>query len=139
MIRPRRSAAFGGVGTFVDQSFPLTPKWQDVADLQYSFPISQGADAFFGATVAGRTGSKSVLFGQQPAQAALEQLLVAQGYATLDLRAGVDLHDSDFRIEVWGRNVTNRYYRVNNIRSADPVFRFAGQPATYGVTLGYRF
>jgi iron complex outermembrane recepter protein len=130
---------FGGAGTFVGQTFPLTPKWQGVADLEYKFPISGGSDAYFGATVVGRTSSKSVLFGQQPAQAALEQLLVAPGYATLDLRAGIDLDANDIRLEIWGRNVTNRYYSINNIRSADSVFRFAGQPATYGISLGYRF
>jgi iron complex outermembrane receptor protein len=80
-----------------------------------------------------------VLFGQQPAQAALEQLLVSNGYATLDLRAGIDLDANDMRVEIWGRNVTNRYYSINNIRSADSVFRFAGQPATYGISLNYRF
>ncbi len=130
---------FGGAGTFVGQSFPLTPKWQGVGDLEYKFAVSGASDAYFGATVAGRTGSKSVLFGQQAAQAALEQLLVAPGYATLDLRAGVNLKDKNVHLEIWGRNVTNRYYSINNIRSADSVFRFAGQPATYGVSLGYHF
>jgi iron complex outermembrane recepter protein len=136
---PAPIGPFGGVGTFVGQRFPLTPKWQGVADFEYRFPISGAGDAFFGSTVAGRTGSSSVLFGQQPAQAALEQLLVSGGYATLDLRAGVELDANDMRIEIWGRNVTNRYYTINNIRSADSVFRFAGQPATYGVSLSYRF
>lgn len=136
---PSPIGPFGGAGTFVGQRFPLTPKWQGVADLEYRFPAFSNGDAFFGATLAGRTGSSNVLFGQQPAQAALEQLLVSGGYATLDLRAGIDLDANDLRLEVWGRNVTNRYYSINSIRSADSVFRFAGQPATYGVTLGYRF
>jgi iron complex outermembrane recepter protein len=136
---PAPIGPFGGVGTFVGQTFPLTPKWQGVADLEYRFPALSNGDAFFGATLAGRTGSKSVLFGQQPAQAALEQLLVSNGYATLDLRAGIDLDANDLRVEIFGRNVTNRYYSINNIRSADSVFRFAGQPATYGVSVGYRF
>jgi iron complex outermembrane recepter protein len=136
---PAPIGPFGGAGTFVGQRFPLTPKWQGVADLEYRFPAFGKGDAFFGATVAGRTGSSSVLFGQQPAQAALEQLLVSNGYATLDLRAGLDLDANDMRVEIWGRNVTNRYYSINNIRSADSVFRFAGQPATYGISFGYRF
>ena len=136
---PAPIGPFGGAGTFVGQRFPLTPKWQGVADVEYRLPVFSNGDLFLGATVAGRTGSSSVLFGQQPAQAALEQLLVSNGYATLDLRAGIDLDANDLRVEIWGRNVTNRYYSINNIRSADSVFRFAGQPATYGVTLGYRF
>jgi iron complex outermembrane recepter protein len=136
---PAPIGPFGGAGTFVGQRFPLTPKWQGVADLEYRFPALSNGDAFFGATLAGRTGSSSVLFGQQPAQAALEQLLVSNGYATLDLRAGIDLDANDMRVEIWGRNVTNRYYSINNIRSADSVFRFAGQPATYGISLNYRF
>lgn len=51
----------------------------------------------------------------------------------------IDLDANDLWVEISGRNVTNRYYSINNIRSADLVFRFAGQPTTYGVSLGYRF
>lgn len=104
----------------------LTSKWQGVGDLEYRFLACGHDDAFFGATVAGRSGSSSVLFGQQPAQAVLEKLHVSNGYAPLDLRAGIELDANDLCVEFWGRNVTNRYYTISNIRSEDSVSRLQG-------------
>ena len=41
--------------------------------------------------------------------------------------------------QFFARNVTNAYYWVNVARSLDTVTRLAALPATYGVTLTYRY
>jgi len=38
----------------------------------------------------------------------------------------------------WGKNIANKYYWTNVISSADSAARFAGAPATYGVTIGFK-
>jgi outer membrane receptor protein involved in Fe transport len=39
----------------------------------------------------------------------------------------------------WAKNVTNKHYWNNVITAFENVVRYAGQPATYGVTFGYKF
>jgi len=46
--------------------------------------------------------------------------------------------DGKLRVQVRGHNVFNTYYR-NSTFQADTVWKMAGRPATYGVTLGWRY
>jgi outer membrane receptor protein involved in Fe transport len=52
----------------------------------------------------------------------------------------VDLDGGRYRVMLWGKNVTNEFY-VTNVTSAvvDGVARYAGFPATYGVTFSARY
>ena len=45
----------------------------------------------------------------------------------------------DWRVQVWGRNVTNEWYWTAADRVNDTILRYTGMPTTYGVTLSYRF
>jgi outer membrane receptor protein involved in Fe transport len=55
----------------------------------------------------------------------------------LDLRAGVET--GAWRAQIWGRNVLNDYYWTGASHVNDVLYRYAGMPVTYGVTLSYRF
>ena len=59
--------------------------------------------------------------------------------ALLDLRAGVERDGGSWRIEAFGRNVTNRYYWINVSRQIDTVVRLSALPATYGVRATFRY
>ena len=56
-------------------------------------------------------------------------------YGLLDLSAGIQSDDKRWRVEVWGKNVTDTYYWTSVFYAADTTVRDAGMPATYGVTL----
>ena len=43
------------------------------------------------------------------------------------------------RRQMFGHNVTNKYYWINVEHAIDTVAKYAGMPATYGVTVLYRF
>ena len=60
-------------------------------------------------------------------------------YTTLDLQAGVSTPDDKWRVFLWGKNVTNRFYLTNVFQSEDAIIRYTGMPATYGVTVSYRY
>ncbi|WP_157220945.1 TonB-dependent receptor [Flavisphingomonas formosensis] len=70
--------------------------------------------------------------------AAKEALLHVPGYALLDLRAGIESADTKWRFELWGRNVTDKFYNVGTTLLADYTVRFTGMPAAYGAALHYR-
>ncbi|MBP7337924.1 TonB-dependent receptor [Niveispirillum sp.] len=130
---------FGTPADFVGQRFPYTPRWQGSLDTQYNFPAFDGFDGFIGGTLTARSGTTGTLLSGDPAVAALEDKLKIGGYALIDLRAGIEADDARWRLELWGRNITNRFYVGGVSRNSDFTTRFAGAPATYGVTLRYRF
>ena len=129
----------GTLGTFVGQKFPYTPKWQGTLDAQYEFPLSSTANLYVGTTLTSRSKVSTTLLSGAPGGQYIEKLMFIRGYSLIDLRAGVELDDGALRIEAWGRNVGNRYYQTSITRVSDFVFRFAGEPATYGLTLRYKY
>jgi outer membrane receptor protein involved in Fe transport len=60
-------------------------------------------------------------------------------YSVLDLRAGIAAADGSWRVTVWGRNVADKYYWINQVHVTDTIVRITGQPGTFGVTFNYRF
>ena len=121
----------GTAADFGGDPFPYTPKWQFSSDLSYERPISASVDAFVGGSYTHRS-STTAGFGT-------DAVLKINDYGILDLRAGIKSSDDVWRVEIFGRNVTNSHYWTNVARAFDVVRRLAGKPASYGVTLGYKF
>jgi len=111
------------------EAFPNTPKWQLTADAEYDFPIAAGITGFVGAGGAYRSDS-SAAFGNSPTYQ-------VHAYGLLDLRGGVE--SGHWRAEVWGHNVTDKFYVQTVTHVVDTVARVVGMPATYGLTVSYRF
>lgn len=136
---PNPTGPFGTIGTFVGDSFPYTPRWQGVADALYTMPFSGTLNAFVGGALSGRTETTAALSSNVASTEAKDGLLNIPGYALLDLRTGVEARNGVWHLELWGRNVTNKFYVTSATHEADYVYRFAGMPATFGVTGVYRF
>lgn len=124
---------YNGTGVFADYSgsaFPFTPKWQATADVQYKWPVNDRWSATVGTNVNYNSATNST-FGD-PA------ILAINARTLVDLRAGVETEDGKFRVQLWGRNVFDKYY-WNSTFQADTAWRMAGRPATYGISLGWRY
>jgi outer membrane receptor protein involved in Fe transport len=120
----------GALRDFGGEAFPNTPKWHLVGGADYSWPVADGLEAFVGgnATYQSRTNSQ---LGELP-------ILAVKAHTLVDLRAGVQSDDGVWRVTAWGRNVGDVYYWTAANRNLDTTVRFAGLPATYGVTLTLR-
>lgn len=121
----------GGAADFGGEAFPYTPDLQVSSDIGYETPVNSDVDVFVGSSLNYRT-STSAGFGDEP-------LLRLRDYALLDLRGGLKSSDGRWRVELFGRNVTNSYYWTNVARAFDVVRRLSGKPATYGITASFRF
>ena len=121
----------GAVKDFNGEAFPNTPKWQFVSDIDYRWDLADGLRAFVGGDLTYQDSTNSQL-GELP-------LLDVKAYALIDLRAGVETRDGAWRVSVWGRNVGNTYYWTAANRDLDTTVRFAGMPATFGMSLSYRY
>jgi outer membrane receptor protein involved in Fe transport len=138
----------GGVPSdFAGTDIPFTSKWQYVASVDYAVPMEGSFRPFVGATLSGRSSATSIVGSAVGAvQRAgfrslvpINQVYDMPGYALLDLRVGIENPDGDWRLTFWGRNVTNKYYIQNIVTSFESIGRYAGQPATYGVTFMHKF
>jgi outer membrane receptor protein involved in Fe transport len=139
--------AGGNTADFAGTRIPFTPKWQFLASVDYNIPTDGNLRPFLGATWTKRTGTNSIVGTAagtpiRPGFRSLVPLAEAYdlpGYALLDLRAGIETSDGSWRAMIWGKNVTNKYYWQNVISANDVVTRYAGAPATYGITIGHKF
>jgi outer membrane receptor protein involved in Fe transport len=151
-VHPVNGLTLGGAATYLDATIdeftgvaidgresnyagarvPYTPKFQITGNANYKFPLSGTVQGFIGAQVIHRTAANSVIGGTD--------LFELPAHTLLDLQTGVDLAQGRYRVMLWGKNVTNEFY-VTNVTSAvvDGVARYAGQPATFGVTVSASF
>ena len=114
---------------------PYTPRVTFTADLEYGHAAFRNYQAFVGTSVVYHSVSNATF--QTAAAPASEFDLPA--YETLDLRAGIDDPSGRWRLTVFGRNVTNKYYLTGNYSNGNERFVYTGMPATFGATIAYKY
>ncbi|EQB10757.1 TonB-dependent receptor [Sphingobium lactosutens] len=138
----------GAADDFRGDPLPFTPKWSGSLNVDYKVRMPNGGSPFIGFTVTGRSASDATLGGRRitfpvsPAtilKPGVDHIYKIDGYATVDARIGYVSDGDRWRVSLWGKNIFNEYYWTNVIPANDSSARFAGRPATYGVTLGFNF
>lgn len=134
------------------QKIPLTPKWSYSLGGEYSFEMG-GVKPFIGANWRWVGKSDATLGGSitaiPPIDPALPQNRFVPGteaapfivgsYGLLSGRVGVSGADDDWSLTAWCDNCTNKYYWLNVTIAQDNISRGVGRPATYGVTVSYKY
>lgn len=112
---------------------PNTPDLSIVADSQYRWNVNSSMEMYVGAGLT-YVGDAFSRFPQRSGGAP-----ILPSYTLLDLRAGIGPVDGNWDIQIWGRNVTDEYYRTTDNNSVDTSYHYAGQGSNFGVTLNYAF
>ena len=131
------ASPFGALIDAQGERLPSAPEWQAQVDAEYDFPITATLAGFVGGAVSGRSSTDAAL-GSRTGPPGTQNFFQINGYALLDLRAGVEI-GKNYRVEVWGKNVTNTGYWNNVVHIYDTYGRITGMPATYGMSLSARF
>jgi outer membrane receptor for Fe3+-dicitrate len=113
------------------EAFPFSPKWSAHAGAHYAVSLSNSLQIYYGANYSYRT-STTAEFGHVP-EAKIDS------YGVLDLTVGVRSPDRRWYGELFGLNVTDRYYWVDGNLDNNTAYRRTGIPRTYGLRLGYEF
>jgi iron complex outermembrane recepter protein len=121
----------GVVANLAGGPLPFNSRWSGVFDTEYRHSLYGEYDGFIGGDVTGRTRETTVI-GADAEEYTNEYFLV-------DLRLGVVTHDGTTRASLWGKNILDRYYWNNVYRQPDDTVRYAGFPATFGVTISHKF
>ena len=116
---------------FAHSLVPYTPRWQLSGNVNYEHPITDALTGFVGAQINFRSATSSAIGSPQ--------YYGIPSYTTLDLQAGINTADNRWRVFVWGKNVTNKYYLTNVVDGEDAILRYTGMPATYGLTVAYHY
>jgi iron complex outermembrane receptor protein len=124
----------GVSGDFKGSQLPYTPKFSLTGDALYEWAAFGDANAFVGSSVTYRSTSNTSF--AIPSAPAPDFNLPA--YATLGVRFGLAGSDDRWRVTVFGRNITNRYYWNFVYSQNDTIGRQAGPPTIYGVTVSVK-
>jgi iron complex outermembrane receptor protein len=130
-IPPGTYNANNDPGNYQGSNLPYTPKLTMNGTADYTWSLTSKLDATVGATWSHRSQSNASLGDPS--------LYKINSYDLLDLRAGIATLDGKYRLEFWGKNVTNKYYWSNVVYSFDTIVRYAELPVTYGATLTVAF
>ncbi len=131
---------------FSGEDLPFSPKLNYSFNADYRFETEAGAP-FVGVSVNGRSRSDTAVGGSNIAipptlnvrlLPGLTRPFTTNAYATVDARVGFEGPDGRYRVTLFGRNVFNKYYWTNVVTSSDANARYAGMPATYGVSVGFK-
>ena len=129
-----RYTAATGVNQTTDYSgspIPFNSKYSATAAADYNFAVSERLNGFLGGTVTYKSRSNGALNSANDVR--------LNPYVLVDLRAGVETAGGHWRLSIYGKNVTNKYYYINTVHAFDTNVRYTGRPATYGATLAYRY
>ena len=136
--------AFAALKNFAGSPLPFTPEWGYGLDVDYRYPLPNAGTPFVGLSVQGRSSQDTAIGSGDLAVPAAPGARVLPGltypfttnpYATLDVRLGYQAATGAWKIVAFGKNVLNKYYWNNVLDGSEAYIRFAGMPATYGVTL----
>jgi outer membrane receptor protein involved in Fe transport len=100
-------------------------------------------DGFVGGSVSYRSGTVAIIGGDFATPtitvSSVGNPFIIDAYALVDLQAGIAAADNRWRVSLYGKNVLNKYYWTNVVAAFDTIGRYAGMPATYGVSYSRRF
>ena len=138
-----------GTKDFSGQDFPHAPETQANLDVSYSWEVRSGWFAFVGANVNYQDDTVSFFVDEckEPGITTCTKTdaglisgdsdLPIPSRTLVDLRVGVE--NEQWKMSLWGRNVSDEYYWTRNSKVNDSIVRFAGMPRTYGMTVSYKY
>jgi iron complex outermembrane receptor protein len=147
--------AFYQLADFTNEKFPSAPEWQASVDAEYDWQLRDDITAFVGVNVQYTSSTSTFFLNRTPIQpvGGYNEYGVTTGspidsynhpndpasvkaYTLVDLRAGIQ--KGDWRLQVWGHNVTNEYYWTGAEHVNDVLLRYTGMPTTYGITVSWK-
>ncbi len=150
--------AYAQIADFTNEKFPSAPEWQASVDAEYDWKLRDDMTAFVGVNVQYTSATNTFFLNRSPDQpvGGYNQFGIpvdptnpatpffhpndpnyVKAYTLVDLRAGIA--KGDWRVQIWGRNVTNEYYWTSASHVNDVLLRYTGMPTTYGFTLSWKY
>ncbi|MGC4252892.1 MAG: TonB-dependent receptor [Sphingobium sp.] len=121
----------GFFGDLSGAPLPFVPKYNVNANINYTMAVSGDLNAFVGGDMAYRS--------RATAQIAANSRWDIDPYTIFNAQLGVSSRDDRWRAWIWGKNITNKLYWVNVVKSGEMATRYTAMGATYGLGFMYKF
>ena len=121
----------GVLANFAGTGLPYSPQWQINSRFNYRQPINDNLTFDLGSQLSYQSASTAGFAG--------DTLLRIKSRALLDAQIGIEGPDAKWTAQIWGRNITNQQYWTSAVQVQDAVTRYAGRPATYGVSFSWKY
>jgi outer membrane receptor protein involved in Fe transport len=139
-------ATNSGTKDFSGQDFPQAPELQANLAITYSWKVMEGWTAFVGTNVNYQEKTYSFFVDEckepgvsctreDAGQLSGDTTLPVPERTLVDVRAGIE--NNNWRILLWGRNITDEYYWTRHSKVNDTILKLTGMPRTYGISVGY--
>ncbi len=135
-----------GSKDFSGQPFPNAPELLGNLDVQYNWSLNNGMRMFVGVNWNYQDETKGFFFDECKevgvsctADAFASEVplgetdLEVNDRLLMDARVGVEM--GNWRVQLFGRNLTDEHYWDNASHVNDALLRFAGNPKTYGISV----
>mgnify|MGYP001180874569 FL=1 len=120
----------GDIQDFHKTDLANAPRWQLNGNARYQWALNSQLDMFVGGAVSYQSSAQSVLgnLGYE-----------TSGRALVDVSAGVETSDGKWRAFLWGRNILDKTYVATFRNAIDTRMTYMGKPATYGVSVVFKY
>lgn len=141
-----KPGANSGTKDFSGQDFPQAPELQANLAITYNWQLTDDWMAFVGTNVNYQEETYSFFVDEckEPGVSCTREsageisgdtTLPVPDRTLVDVRAGIE--NNNWRIWLWGRNVTDEYYWTRHSKVNDTILKLTAMPRTYGITASY--
>ncbi|MFA5939482.1 MAG: TonB-dependent receptor [Sinimarinibacterium sp.] len=115
---------------FAGRPFNFAPLLQYTVLADYAFPLGDRYTLGLGADYSYTGKTNSTLEG--------DPHYAHRDFGLTNARVRLNAADGRWTLMLWGRNVFDEFSQVSIFQAGDTIARYAGQPRTVGLSLGYR-
>lgn len=136
----------GITDNFKGDRLPFSPELSYNLEAEYRLPLSNGGALIVAADVYGQADSDAAIAGNRLSypdvagnRSFQEHPFEMDAYDVVNLRMAYQAPGDQWKVQLWGKNVTDEYYWTSVIPSSDNLARLSGRPVSYGITFSYNF
>jgi iron complex outermembrane recepter protein len=140
-LQSKITGSFRGINVIgVEEDFkgspiPFAPRWNASVSGDYTTPLPAGLLFNIGANLNSNSRTQAAIGGDELTQSVTK----IPAFTTVGAHLGVSSEDNRWGVQLWGQNLTNKYYWNNVVQVYDTNVRYAAMPITYGVRVRMSF
>lgn len=115
---------------FSGKPFNYSPQWEYSLIAEYVLPVFSRYEFSVGADISFR--------GETNASLEKDPRFFMEDYSVVNARLGFSPLAGPWKLQLWGRNITDEYYYNNVTNQLDTIGRYTAMPVVWGATLSWR-
>lgn len=115
---------------FSGKPFNYSPQWEYSVVAEYTLPLFDDYELSIGGDLSYR--------GETNASLQKDPRFFMEDYTVINARFGFAPLAGPWKVQLWGRNITDEYYYNNVTNQLDTIGRYTAMPVVWGATISWR-